>query len=126
MHGGVLGGAVGDRGQLVLDALLDAAHDGRAGPCRDRTRDGYRLWLIAQHGMHAGWVRNFEAHPRVRVRLGRRSLTGRAELLPDDDVTVRIRTFARSALGRDHVPGTGEPAGLRADRAGGHVNVTAV
>ncbi len=63
-------------------------------------RDGDSLWLIAQHGRHAGWVRNFEADPRVRVRLGRRWLTGTAELLPDDDVKARIRTFAASAVGR--------------------------
>lgn len=52
------------------------------------------LWLIAQHGTHAGWVRNFQASPLVRVRLGRRWRTGTAELLPDDDVKARIRTFS--------------------------------
>lgn len=64
------------------------------------SRDGDTLWLIAQHGRHAGWVRNFEAQPSVRVRLGRHWLAGTAELLPDDDVKARIRTFARSAAGR--------------------------
>ncbi len=63
-------------------------------------REGDSLWLIAQHGRHAGWVRNFEASPRVRVRLGRRWLTGTAELLPDDDVKSRIGTFASTAVGR--------------------------
>jgi deazaflavin-dependent oxidoreductase (nitroreductase family) len=58
------------------------------------------LWLIAQHGEHAGWVRNFQASPRIRVRLGRRWRTGTAELLPDDDVKARIRTFSDSAVGR--------------------------
>ena len=48
--------------------------------------DGDTLWLIAQHGEHAGWVRNFQASPQVRVRLGRHWRTGTAELLPDDDV----------------------------------------
>jgi deazaflavin-dependent oxidoreductase (nitroreductase family) len=64
------------------------------------SRDGDTLWLIAQHGRHAGWVRNFEASPSVRVRLGRRWLAGTAELLPDDDVKARIRTFASTAVGR--------------------------
>jgi deazaflavin-dependent oxidoreductase (nitroreductase family) len=63
-------------------------------------RDGDSLWLIAQHGRHAGWVRNFEASPQVRVRLGRHWLTGTAELLPDDDVKARIRTFADTPVGR--------------------------
>ena len=29
--------------------------------------DGETLWLIAQHGRHAGWVLNFEADPAVRA-----------------------------------------------------------
>jgi deazaflavin-dependent oxidoreductase (nitroreductase family) len=62
--------------------------------------DGDTLWLIAQHGRHAGWVRNFEAKPRVRVRLGRSWRTGTAELLPDDDVKARIATFSSSGVGR--------------------------
>jgi deazaflavin-dependent oxidoreductase (nitroreductase family) len=62
--------------------------------------DGDTLWLIAQHGKHAGWVRNFEASPEVRVRLGRHWRTGTAELLPDDDVKARIDTFADGSLGK--------------------------
>jgi deazaflavin-dependent oxidoreductase (nitroreductase family) len=58
------------------------------------------LWLIAQHGEHAGWVRNFQASPQIRVRLGRNWRTGTAELLPDDDVKARIRTFSDSTVGR--------------------------
>lgn len=58
------------------------------------------LWLIAQHGEHAGWVRNFQESPRIRVRLGRHWRTGTAELLLDDDVKARIRTFSDSAVGR--------------------------
>jgi hypothetical protein len=34
------------------------------------------------------------------VRLGRNWLTGTAELLPDDDVKARIRTFASGPVGR--------------------------
>jgi deazaflavin-dependent oxidoreductase (nitroreductase family) len=66
-----------------------------AYPSDDRT-----LWLIAQHGNHAGWVRNFEASPQVRVRLGRHWRSGTAELLPDDDVKARIRTFASGRVGQ--------------------------
>ena len=64
------------------------------------TPEGNTLWLIAQHGEHAGWVRNFQASPQIRVRLGRNWRTGTAELLPDDDVKARIRTFSDSAFGR--------------------------
>ena len=62
--------------------------------------EGDTLWLIAQHGRHAGWVRNFEAKPQVRVRLGRNWLTGTAELLPQDDVKARIATFSSTRVGR--------------------------
>ena len=66
--------------------------------------DDDTLWVIAQHGEHAGWVRNFQASPQVRVRLGRRWRTGTAELLPDDDVRARIRTFSDNAVGRASPP----------------------
>jgi deazaflavin-dependent oxidoreductase (nitroreductase family) len=62
--------------------------------------DGDTLWLIAQHGAHAGWVRNFQAKPDVRIRLGRRWQTGTAELMPDDDVKARIDTFSGNPIGR--------------------------
>jgi hypothetical protein len=32
------------------------------------TRDGNRLWVVAEQGRHAGYVRNLEAQPHVRVR----------------------------------------------------------
>jgi len=64
------------------------------------TADGDTIWLIAQHGRHAGWVLNFEANPQVRVRRGRRWCAGTAELLPDDDVKARIATFSSSPVGR--------------------------
>jgi deazaflavin-dependent oxidoreductase (nitroreductase family) len=72
----------------------------RQTPVMAYTPDNATLWLIAQHGSHAGWVRNFEAKPRVRVRLGRQWRAGTAELLPHDDVKARIRTFASGPLGR--------------------------
>ncbi len=62
--------------------------------------EGETLWLIAQHGRHAGWVRNFEASPQVRVRRGRHWRAGTAELLPEDDVKARIDMFAETALGK--------------------------
>ena len=52
---------------------------------------GDTLWIIAEHGRRANYVRNIEADPRVRVRLGRRWRTGTAEVLPDDDWRERQR-----------------------------------
>jgi hypothetical protein len=30
------------------------------------------FWIVAEHGRRANYVRNIEANPRVRVRVGRR------------------------------------------------------
>ncbi len=30
---------------------------------------GYQFWLVAEHGMKAGYVRNIAANPRVRLKL---------------------------------------------------------
>ena|ERR1700722_9472631 len=72
----------------------------RHTPVVAHTSDGETLWLIAQHGAHAGWVRNFQERPQVRVRLGRQWRSGTAELVPEDNVKARIRTFSDSAVGR--------------------------
>ena len=32
-------------------------------------RIGNRFWIVAEHGMKAGYVRNLVRHPRVRVKL---------------------------------------------------------
>ena len=53
------------------------------------------FWLVAEHGRNAAYVRNIEADPRVRVRIGRRWRTGIAHVLPDDDPVARQRTLPR-------------------------------
>jgi deazaflavin-dependent oxidoreductase (nitroreductase family) len=52
---------------------------------------GDTLWVVAEHGRRASYVRNIEANPRVRVRIGRRWRTGTAHVLPDDDWRERQR-----------------------------------
>jgi deazaflavin-dependent oxidoreductase (nitroreductase family) len=52
---------------------------------------GDTLWVIAEHGRKAAYVRNIEAEPRVRVRTGREWRTGTAHVLPDDDWRERQR-----------------------------------
>src|SRR6266536_3508386 len=52
-------------------------------------RDGDAFWIIAEHGTRAGYVRNIQHDPRVRVRLRiglrYRWVSGVATVLPDDD-----------------------------------------
>lgn len=68
----------------------------RRNPVGNGLSDDRRtFWIVAEHGHQAGYVRNIEADPRVRVRIGRTWHTGRAELCPDDDTRARLRTIGR-------------------------------
>ena len=61
-------------------------------------RVGNQFWLVAEHGMNAGYVRNIECDARVRLKLrdGLRFYwhTGTAHLLSDDDPRERQRWLA--------------------------------
>jgi deazaflavin-dependent oxidoreductase (nitroreductase family) len=96
---------------------------------------GDTLWVVTEHGRRAGYVRNIEANPRVRVRIGRRWRTGTATLMPEDDPRERQRRMPNklnSAMVRvmhselltvridlDPVdrPGPGKPATARREAA---------
>jgi deazaflavin-dependent oxidoreductase (nitroreductase family) len=52
---------------------------------------GDTLWVIAEHGRRAAYVKNIEADPNVRVRIGRRWRSGTAHVLYDDDWRERQR-----------------------------------
>ena len=62
-------------------------------------RVGQEFWIIAEHGLRAGYVRNIQRDPRVRVRLRvgwrYRWLPGIAAVLPDDDPLARQRHIVR-------------------------------
>jgi deazaflavin-dependent oxidoreductase (nitroreductase family) len=53
--------------------------------------EGDTLWIVAEHGLRAAYVRNIQANPRVRVRIGRRWRHGTAQVLEDDDWRERQR-----------------------------------
>jgi deazaflavin-dependent oxidoreductase (nitroreductase family) len=72
--------------------------------------DGDTLWVVAEHGRRAGYVRNIEANPRVRVRAGRHWRTGTAHVLIDDDwrerqrrMPNRLNSAVVRAMGTEHV-----------------------
>jgi deazaflavin-dependent oxidoreductase (nitroreductase family) len=83
------------------DALLETT--GRRTGLPRRTPvcdglDGATFWLVAQRGRSAGWVRNIQANPRVRVRVsGLRTgwRAGTAHILDGDDPRKRQRILAR-------------------------------
>jgi len=57
------------------------------------TGDGGALWVVAEQGRFAGYVRNLEATPNVRVRLKRRWRDAIATIEDDDDPSARLDTF---------------------------------
>jgi len=62
-------------------------------------RQGESFWIIAEHGLRAGYVRNIQQDPRVRVRLRvgwrYRWVPGVATVLVDDDPLARQRRIVR-------------------------------
>ena len=61
--------------------------------------DGDVFWIVTEHGRQAGYVRNIETNPRVRVKVRRGVryvwLEGTARVLPDDDPRERQRRLSR-------------------------------
>jgi len=71
---------------------------GRVSGKRRRTvvgahRDGSILWVVAEQGRLAGYVRNLETTPAVRVRLRGRWRDATAVVVDDDDPVARLDTF---------------------------------
>src|SRR5215471_9469693 len=64
---------------------------------------GNKFWLVAEHGTNAGYVRNIERDPHVRLKLREgiryRWHVGTAHLLPDDDPRERQRWLAGQVPG---------------------------
>lgn len=53
--------------------------------------DGDKLWITAEHGRGANYVRNIEGNPTVRVRVRGAWREGKATLLPDEDPRRHLR-----------------------------------
>src|SRR5258707_51452 len=78
--------ALAARGLVPSLALLETTGRKSGEPRRtpvskglDRVTDTF--WIVAEHGRKAGYVRNIEADPRVRLRIGRHWHTGTATIL---------------------------------------------
>jgi len=52
--------------------------------------EGDTVWIVSEHGRGAAYVRNLEAEPSVRLRMGGRWRTGRATIVDDDDPEARL------------------------------------
>ncbi|MDQ3935756.1 MAG: nitroreductase family deazaflavin-dependent oxidoreductase [Actinomycetota bacterium] len=81
-------------------ALLETTGRKSGEPRRTPVGNGLRghtFWIVTEHGRRAAYVRNIEAYPRVRVKVGRRWYAGTAHVLTDDDPGERMRALGRPA-----------------------------
>ncbi len=66
-------------------------------------RVGNEFWIVAEHGRNAGYVRNVESNPRVRLKLRdglrMRWYNGTAHLVANDDPRERQRWLAEKVPG---------------------------
>jgi len=77
-------------GQAVIETTGRRTGLPRRTPVGGRIIGG-SFWLVADHGLRSHYVRNIQASPQVRVRIGDRWHAGTAHLLPDDDPRARLR-----------------------------------
>ena len=89
-------------GYALLETTGRKTGKPRRTPVGD-ARVGDRLWIVAEHGMKAGYVRNIKQNPRVRLKLREgfraRWHTGTAHLLWDDDPRERQHWLAGQVPG---------------------------
>jgi deazaflavin-dependent oxidoreductase (nitroreductase family) len=89
-------------GYALLETIGRKTGKPRRTPAGDG-RIGGQFWIVAEHGMNAGYVRNIAHNPRVRLKLREglraRWYTGTAHLLPDDNPRARQRWLAGQLSG---------------------------
>jgi deazaflavin-dependent oxidoreductase (nitroreductase family) len=87
------------RGLLPTHVLIETTGRRSGLPRSTPVGNGLRgdtLWVVAEHGRRADYVRNIETNPRVRVKAGRGPWRlGTAHLLADDDPAARLRSIGR-------------------------------
>ncbi len=79
-------------------ALLETTGRRSGLPRRTPVGNGLRgsaFWIVTEHGYAADYVRNIQADPRVRIKLGPRWMTGTAHILPNDPPYERLRGLRR-------------------------------
>jgi deazaflavin-dependent oxidoreductase (nitroreductase family) len=82
------------RGWALLETTGRKTGRVRRTPVGNGLVDG-TFWIVAEHGRGAGYVRNIEANPRVRVLVSGEWRSGTAAILPDDDPRERQRKLGR-------------------------------
>ena len=88
----LLGAGLMRRSTALLETVGRKSGQARVTPVTNGL-SGDEFWIVTEHGGRAGYVRNIEANPRVRVRVGRRWRAGTAHFVPDispDEALKRI------------------------------------
>lgn len=89
-------------GYALLETIGRKTGRPRRNPVGDG-RVGAQFWIVAEHGMEAGYVRNISRNPRVRIKvregLRARWRAGTATIITDDDPRERQRWLARQRPG---------------------------
>ena len=84
-------------GYALLETLGRKTGKPRRTPAGDG-RIGSQFWIVAEHGVKAGYVRNIQTNPRIRLKLREgvraRWYNGTAHVLYDDDARERQRWLA--------------------------------
>ena len=88
---GLVGGSV-----ALLETTGRKSGEKRVTPVGKGLR-GDVFWIVTEHGWASSYVKNIQADPHVRVKVGRRWRSGTAHILPDDDPYERMRTLGRRA-----------------------------
>ena len=88
---GLVGGSV-----ALLETTGRKSGQKRVTPVGNGLR-GDVFWIVTEHGWASAYVKNIQADPRVRVKVGRRWRSGTAHILPDDDPYERMRVLGRRA-----------------------------
>jgi deazaflavin-dependent oxidoreductase (nitroreductase family) len=81
-------------GTALLETTGRKTHQRRQTPVGNGLR-GNEFWIVTEHGRHSSYVKNIEANPRVRVKVGRTWFDGTAHILEDDDPVERLRWLRR-------------------------------
>jgi deazaflavin-dependent oxidoreductase (nitroreductase family) len=81
-------------GQALLETSRRRSGLPRRTPVGGRT-EGTSFWLVSNHGLNAGYVKNIMNNPQVRIQLRGHWHTGRAHVLPEDDARRRLRSLPR-------------------------------
>jgi len=92
--------ALAARGLAPTVSLLETTGRKSGQPRRTPVSKGLdratnTFWIVAEHGRSSAYVRNIEANPRVRIRIGRRWRSGTATVLVGDDPRLRQRHMSR-------------------------------